>query len=255
MNIGYLRAGRRGPSIERQREDLAAAGLRPAALESDWERVAARLGRGDVLILTGLAALAANEAEALARLAAVAAVGATVRCLDTGDLLAPEFGRNWLGAKRAWAAEKLCGDPAEMRRRGQKGGRPRVIEPGSDIEQAVRAIWRDPKNDRTNQQVAEDVSRLMGQPVSPATLARNYGRRVPLAPSRVDALVDEARRSLLMSAQVANRVGVGAAFVSWEQVELAEAASAEGLIERRADGRYYLTEAGTAALAGGVAKA
>lgn len=182
MEIGYVREVRRGPSLDRQREDLAAAGVGAHAIEDQWEFVILRLREGDVLTMTSLTILAPDEREAIARLAEVAKRGALVRCLDTGHTLTPAFGEDWRRAKRAWTLGKTCADPAEMRRRGKRGGRPRAIVKGSKEDKAIKALWLNPHSTKTNEMVAADASAILGKKVSPATLARHYGQRPKFTP-------------------------------------------------------------------------
>lgn len=180
--IGYVREVRRGPSIDRQREDLAAAGVGAHAIEDQWEYVALRLRDGDTLMLPSLAVIAPDERTATDRLKDVAKRGVMVHCLDTGHTFAATFAEDWKRARRAWVLAKTCADPAEMRRRGKRGGRPRAIVKGSKEDKAIKALWLNPHSTKTNEMVAADASAILGKKVSTATLARHYGQRPKFTP-------------------------------------------------------------------------
>lgn len=158
MDIGWIRQTKR-LTAARQIEDLEAAGVETAHLNSEWTEAWQDMRDGDVLVMASLHLLAPDEVTLKARLADIEARGAVIRDLETGLTHHPRSVAASLEVKRRWQIEKACQDKTEMSRRGKLGGAPKKVPEGSPAEKLIKAMAA---MDKKNSEIMDAVAKAHG---------------------------------------------------------------------------------------------
>lgn len=166
MLIGFIRPTRR-TTAARQVEDLTEAGAE--VIEEDLAICHQHIRPGDTLLLWSLHLLAPDWATFHERMRQIAEHGGMVRTLDAEGDIDPATAARLEHVREAWQREKQCLDPAEMRRRGQKGGRQPALKPGSAAEKMALAYR---KMDKTEAETLADLEAIHGVKISRTTLSR-----------------------------------------------------------------------------------